>query len=736
MAVRTTRSETARCRIGTTPTALVMLAIGSAWYASNAQAQAGTTPQVRLPEVTVTAPMQRPPVTQVTEDVEAAPASVTVLSREDLDRKTIATYGDIFRALPGIFVNEYGQGLVAYEIKLRGFSSSHGRDVAFFLDGMPLNVTGSQHTSGYADLAQLIPELINRVEIVRGPFSVLAGNHAVAGSVQFSTDASPSTLAKFQVDNFGRVRALPIYNTPLGPGRLLLALDGTIGPSYTKQSDLWRLNLFTRYSMPLGDGLASLRFQAYEADADAPGYLDLARIRSGQISLRDALSQGIGDAKSQQNLVFNYRSNDLEGASGWGSGWFASVYANNDIRKRWSNFDLATPIGSAVPLNQERDHLHQLGFDIRKTTSFATFGLPSQFLASVQYNRERVQARNFLTGADRKPLNPSPANPNVVNVDRDVDTDTQSLYAQYQVQPFSRLKLTAGLRYDRLEFDVALKPDDATFGPAVAAGVGPSISSTPSQWSPKLGAGVALYQGRHFGVELYANYARGLKSPYPFSDFFANLATTTPGAASTVPDLSISSVRSYEAGLQGGAKDDSVRWRVSAWNTRQDKEAGRNAAGIFSSFLRTDRDGIDLDGSVLVGPATRLFANYSRVWARSLEPTIPGADRLPNVPEYIATLGLLSLLTFDAHRFDLSAAGTLIGPQPLTPDNSLRAGSYFRYIGRVAYSHASWKGASTFLSLIGYNKQLEETQFDFGGGVIGVSPRPRVQVIAGVQVPL
>jgi outer membrane receptor protein involved in Fe transport len=707
-----------------------MLPLCGLWHTPDANGQ------VTLPEVKIEAQSERPPVTKVTEDVEAAPASVTVLSKEDLDRKTINTYGDIFRGLPGVFVNEYGQGLVAYEIKLRGFPSGHGRDVAVFLDGMPLNVTGSQHTNGYMDLAQLIPELINRVELVRGPFSVLAGNHAVAGSVQLSTDASPQPLVKFTIDSFGRARLLPIVSTGLGPGKLLLALDATKGEGYTKQSDLRRLNLFTRYAMPLGDGLASVRFQAYDAEADAPGYLDLARIRSGEIGLREALSKGIGGAKTQQNLVANYRSNDLEGASGWGSGWFASFYANNDIRKRWTNFDLATPIGSAVPLNQERDRLRQFGFDVRKTTSFATAGAPSQLLAGVQYDSERIKARNFRTGADRQPLTSDPANPDVVGVDRDVDTGTQSLYAQYQVQPFSRLKLTAGVRYDRLKFDIRVRPDDDTFAPATAGGIGSSISSTASQWSPKLGAGLALYQGKDYGMELFGNYARGLKSPYPFSDFFSNLATTTPGAASTVPDLSISSLRSYELGLQGGARDDSVRWRAAVWNTRQDKEAGRNAAGIFSSFLKTDRDGFDLEGSALVGRATRLFANYSRVHASALEPATPGADRLPNVPEYIGTLGVLSILAFDSHRVDLSAAGTLVGPQPLTTDNSLRARSYQRYTARAAYSHASWKGASTFLSLIGYSRRLEETQFDFGGGLVGVSPRPRLQAVAGVQVPL
>lgn len=98
-----------------------------------------------LPGVDVTGTSVAPPLTRVTEDIGAAPASVTILGRKELDQKSITTYGDVFRGVTGVYVNEYGQGLVAYEFKFRGFTSGHGRDVAGFLDGVPLNITGS-HT--------------------------------------------------------------------------------------------------------------------------------------------------------------------------------------------------------------------------------------------------------------------------------------------------------------------------------------------------------------------------------------------------------------------------------------------------------------------------------------------------------------------------------------------------------------------------------------------------------------
>lgn len=297
---------------------------------------------------------EQTPVTRITEDVDAAPASVTTLSKRDLDNKTITTYGDIYRGVTGMHVMEYGQGLVDNGVTMRGFDEGHGRNIATYLDGMPLNVTGSQYTNGYADLSQLIPELINRVEIVRGPFSVYAGNHAVGGSVQYYTDATPQSSVKLSVDNFGRTRIVPIYSVAVGPGRFLAAVDATQGSGYTDRSDQRHLNLFTRYTLPIGNGLAAVRLQVYDASADGPGYLDRDGLRSGQIPIRSALARGIGDAKSQQNLVFNFRSNDLEGGSGWDSGWFASVYLNNDLRKRWAYFDLSPGQPTTCPTGRGR----------------------------------------------------------------------------------------------------------------------------------------------------------------------------------------------------------------------------------------------------------------------------------------------------------------------------------------------------------------------------------------------
>ena len=673
------------------------------------------------------------PLVRITEDVSAAPANITVIGRKELDRMTINTYGDILRNRAGINVIEYNQGTVAYGISVRGFDEGHGRNLAVYLDGMPLNVTGSQHTNGYADQAQIIPELLNRVEITRGPFSILAGNHAVGGSVQFTTDQSVKSSFKFQVDHFGRSRVLPILSTSLGPGHLLAALDMTKGPAYTKQSNLDRVNFFGRYSMPVANGEASVRVQSYTASADSPGYRDRDQIRSGMIDKHSKLNYGIGDAKTQANAVINYRSYDLEGVTGLAGGWFASLYYNRDIRRRWTNFDISLPPNSNEPLNQERDLLHQVGFDLRKTTSFDVLTMPSQFVFGFQLNSEEIDAQRFRTDSGRHTLSPGPGFTDVISIKRKVYTNTQAFYANYQIQPVSRVKLTAGLRYDWLHFRNKLSVDDDTYATAVANGIPTEIRKSAEQISPKFGVVISAYEDKTHRAELYGNIARGLKSPYAFSDYYANVS----GANAGIPDLSISSLWSFEYGLKAGSVDGRYNLRIGFWNTQQDKESSRNAAGFTQSFLKTNRDGFDVEGDWSILPETRIFASYSQIRARIKEPVTSGEVYVPLVPKNMVSFGVESVFRVMDNPLTLSLMDSWVGTMPISANNVLHTHSYHRYTLRAAYTlPASLRNTTISANLVGYSRQFEEVAFDFGGGAVGTSPSPRARATFAITIPL
>jgi outer membrane receptor protein involved in Fe transport len=104
---------------------------------------------------------------------------------------------------------------------LRGFDADHGADMAFFMDGMPINVRSHAHGQGYSDLNFVIHEALQDVEALKGPYDAEYGDFAVAGVVNFLTrDYVEENTAEVSFGTFNRQR----YLTLLSPTDYLLSL--------------------------------------------------------------------------------------------------------------------------------------------------------------------------------------------------------------------------------------------------------------------------------------------------------------------------------------------------------------------------------------------------------------------------------------------------------------------------------------------------------------------------------
>jgi vitamin B12 transporter len=130
------------------------------------------TDTVELNPVVVTATRVPRPVTDV-------PAAVTVLRGEDLRAQGIRTVFEALREAPGAAVVQTGSFGGQTSLFLRGGQSNY---VKVLIDGVPVNQPG-----GAFDFANLTTDNVERIEVVRGPASVLYGSDAVTGVVQIFT---------------------------------------------------------------------------------------------------------------------------------------------------------------------------------------------------------------------------------------------------------------------------------------------------------------------------------------------------------------------------------------------------------------------------------------------------------------------------------------------------------------------------------------------------------------------
>ena len=131
------------------------------------------------------------------------PAATTVLRGADLEAHGVRTVAQALQLVPGVHIVETGSFGGQTSLFMRGGENDY---VKVLVDGVPVNQPG-----GGLNLAYLTTDNVDRIEVVRGPASVLYGSDAVTGIIQIFTKAGTGrTLlggdmqgGTYGSDNFG-----------------------------------------------------------------------------------------------------------------------------------------------------------------------------------------------------------------------------------------------------------------------------------------------------------------------------------------------------------------------------------------------------------------------------------------------------------------------------------------------------------------------------------------------------
>lgn len=215
----------------TTRTFLLAVAIAPAIAAQ----QPDTT---RLPAIVVTA-------TRIPIDVRSSPATVDVVSGDDLRRRGVTSIAAALQTLPGLTFAQNGSFGGTTSLFLRGGESKY---VKVLVDGVTINDPG-----GAIDFGGLTTDNIERIEVVRGPASVLYGADAVTGVVQIFTRrgrGAPKTVASVRAGTYGSKDADLTMLGAVGSG------DYSLAGARHETKGLYAIN--NQFSNTIGSG--ALRF--------------------------------------------------------------------------------------------------------------------------------------------------------------------------------------------------------------------------------------------------------------------------------------------------------------------------------------------------------------------------------------------------------------------------------------------------------------------------------------------
>lgn len=144
--------------------------------------------------------------TRTAQAADASLASVTVISREDIERLQAQSLPDVLRGVAGLTISNNGGAGKSTSVFMRGTNADH---VLVLVDGIKI---GSA-TLGTASFQDIPVAQIERIEIVRGPRASLYGSEAIGGVIQIFTRKScgtPIPSASFTAGSYGT------YNTALG----------------------------------------------------------------------------------------------------------------------------------------------------------------------------------------------------------------------------------------------------------------------------------------------------------------------------------------------------------------------------------------------------------------------------------------------------------------------------------------------------------------------------------------
>ena len=217
---------------------------------------------------------------------------------------------DVLTLAPAVFLVRTGSDAHPEQIFLRGFDARHGQDIAFSVDGLPLNQVGNPHGHGLVDLHSIIPEVISSMRVMEGPFDPAQGDFAVAGSARFSLGLpEPGLMLRTQVGSFGSRRGVVGWRHADEAGTFVAGevfqTDG-----YGQNRAAQRGSLIARLERDAGSPTLHAMAGLYGTDYAHAGVVRRADIEAGRIGWYDTQDTAQGGYGTQGFLALGVHSDD------------------------------------------------------------------------------------------------------------------------------------------------------------------------------------------------------------------------------------------------------------------------------------------------------------------------------------------------------------------------------------------------------------------------------------------
>ena len=453
------------------------------------------------------------------------PYAADVISGDDVQvAQPLLGLDESLLGVPGLLLQNRFNFAQDLRISMRGFGARAAfgiRGIRIIVDGIPETLADGQGGIEGIDLGS-----VARVEVLRGGVSALYGN-AGGGVIliesELGRDAPELSLsAASGADGYRRWQAK--LSGKAADWRYLLNINQQTVDGYREQNAARNRQVTARLARRDrfdGEWLISAHYTD-QPEADDPGGLDREQLNTAPTAARDRnVSFDAGEVLRQTRIGVRYRQ-DMER----GGQWEARAYGLQ------RDFAALLPFGNGGAIDLQRDYwgagavLRQPGAWGKRTTQWAL---------GVDVDRQSDDRLRFVNVSG---LRGAPT------LDQAERVHSTGVFGEWRVDLTPAMRLTLGLRHDRLRYRVTDRflADGDDGGVVTIQQTSPVLAAT---WRPA------------DDVTLYANVARSFESPTT-----TELANPVGGGFNTALDPAVALHR--ELGIRWG-RSDRQRWSLAAF---------------------------------------------------------------------------------------------------------------------------------------------------------------------------
>jgi outer membrane receptor protein involved in Fe transport len=556
------------------------------------------TPQaVELQRVEVIGQRVVSTASRLDEDLLRVPFSATVVDRAQMDAAGAKTLEDALRTVPGLQHGTQGNFFTRFET--RGLRDT--QDVLVLIDGVPLRLL-----QGNADVTLLAPDLIERVEFIKGPASAIYGKNAIGGVVQFFL--KPETAggrASLTAGSFGRNDGSVRQRWDLGKDAQVFAgtayshLDGFQRNTPRRQSSAvlsGDITLMSRWT-------SGAQIYASKVKANRGSIIPLANgepifgiTQRDNFGIPGVYIEGEYASLAWKNQVRLTSNLSLEHMTSYVrydrlfQGGITIVPPPTAVSKGYSETDTADR-GLFHDVTLRHRHVNASGW-----SSVTLLGLNLESGKQDQVSPTFTNAPTYRGPDYNTPITNvgnDPRGTRGANTGSRFDQEVQSIYLQNRLER-GAFGLTAGMRHDR--FEQTLLRSDTTV----------SARQEASRTSPRIGLDWQL--GSKAGGQ-HAAFANGTEGFRPQA-----VALNTRNGVVVPALLRPERTRSVETGLKGRADDNRWSYQISLF--KADKIDGQRSfrtgpdTSIFSNATSRVK-GVESQAQVQLAPSLSGYAHYT-----------------------------------------------------------------------------------------------------------------------------